>query len=210
MNRYDTLRIGALAWLLSFQYFIIQKVVASQWEFPFRPAHNTISDLGNTACGFYRGNLVCSPLYGLMNTSFLIQGFLMIVGAVCIARGLAARGLLRLGLLGILLAGVGSIIVGCFPENTVRDYHILGAGLTFILGNVGLILLGLRLPVARRVHWLIVASGIIALICLVLFVTHHSLGLGSGTIERLTDYPQIIWLIILGGYWLIKRPHLTP
>ncbi len=51
--------VGPLIWMLSIQYYIIQVVVAMAWTSPYSLLRNTISDLGNTACGSYGGRFVC-------------------------------------------------------------------------------------------------------------------------------------------------------
>src|SRR5882724_1557857 len=76
--------VGPVFWLLSIQYFIIQVVVAMAWSVPYSLSQNTISDLGNTACGQYGDRHVCSPLHPLMNGSFMIFGVTMIAGSALI------------------------------------------------------------------------------------------------------------------------------
>ncbi len=97
------------------------------------------------------------------------------------------------------------MLVGLFPENTVSSLHILGAALPFLLGNIGLILLGLVLPLPRFLRWLSIFFGSMALLALVFFMTNQYLGLGIGGMERIVAYPQTIWLIVIGFYLLRNR-----
>jgi hypothetical membrane protein len=106
------------------------------------------------------------------------------------------------------LAGFGSALVGVFPENTISQFHILGASLVFILGNLALIILGLTLKLSSTMRKYTIGSGIVALIALILFFTHTYLGLGIGGTERITAYPQTIWLIVYGLYAL-RNPKTT-
>jgi hypothetical membrane protein len=101
-------------------------------------------------------------------------------------------------------AGVGVVVVGIFPENTVSALHGLGATLPFTLGNVGVIVLGLSLELPRVLRLVTLTLGVIALAALVFYASSHYLGLGEGGIERLVAYPQTLWLILLGGYLLRK------
>jgi hypothetical protein len=56
------------------------------------------------------------------------------------------------------LAGVGAMLVGVFPEDTIYWAHIAGADLAFLLGNVALIVLGLTLRVSRWFSWYCIAT----------------------------------------------------
>jgi hypothetical membrane protein len=106
----------------------------------------------------------------------------------------------------MVLAGAGTILVGLFPENTVSALHITGAALPFILGNLGMVLLGIALnkfpPLLRGFS---IASGLVGLIALVLFMAQAYLGLAIGGMERFVAYPQSIWMIVTGFYLLLKR-----
>ncbi len=193
--------IGAMLWAFSIQYYIVQIVVAADWppHNAFSLTTNTISDLANTVCGPYGNRLVCSPLHSYMNASFIVLGVTMIIGAYLLQKALQAGRWAAVGFGCMATAGVGTILVGLFPENSVSFFHILGAGLTFTLGNIAMILIGLSLKQLRRaLRGYTVASGVIGLIGTVLFVTHVYLGIGGGTIERLAAYPQSIWMIIFG------------
>jgi hypothetical membrane protein len=191
---------GPIFWALSIQYFVAQVVVARAWSYPYSVAHNTISDLGNTVCSLYRGSVVCSPRHVWMNLSFVALGISMIAGSVLLGRILSKNAVSAAGFACMSLAGVGTVLVGLFPENTVSALHIIGAALTFLLGNVALLLFGFALEMPRSLRYCTVASGIIALAALALFVTHAYLGLGIGGMERITAYPQTLWLTVFGVY----------
>lgn len=197
---------GAILWALSVQYYLAQLAVAAGWPAnnTYSWANNTISDLGNTRCGEYGARLVCSPGHTLMNLSFTVLGITMAAGSVFLWSHLGISRLARLGLGCMAIAGIGTVLVGMFPENTVSSLHILGAALPFILGNAGMIMIGTavkKLPVAVRIFS--VAFGLLGLAGLSLFMTKTYLGLGIGGMERVTAYPQSIWMIVLGIYLLI-------
>lgn len=96
------------------------------------------------------------------------------------------------------LAGFGTLLVGLFPENTIGGLHYLGAMLPFLIGNIGVIILGLALNVPKWLKIYSVLTGVVTLTALVLFVTHSYFGLGIGGMERLASYPQTLWLIVFG------------
>lgn len=202
-----SLRLGAWLWVASLQYYVLQLVVAAAWSNNngYSWASNTISDLANTHCGPYGARLVCSPPHSLMNASFIILGLTMIAGSYLLARALETNRVAQIGFSGMILAGVGTIIVGLFPENSVSTLHVLGAALPFIFGNIGMIVLGYaleQLPKTLRLYS--VLSGLLGIIALGLFVAQQYVGLGIGGLERVVSYPQSVWMIIIGGYLLVR------
>lgn len=194
-------RFGPYLYLSSLQYFVVQLVVALRWSPAYSLQRDTISDLGNTVCGRFNGRFVCSPLHALMNVSFIVLGVTMIAGSVLLRHALPPTRA-RLGFLFMAIAGVGVVVVGVFPENTVSAIHGWGATLPFTIGNVGVIVLGLSLALPRALRLLTLTLGVIALAALVFYASSHYLGLGEGGIERLVAYPQTVWLILLGAYLL--------
>ncbi len=203
-------RTGPLLWVLSAQYFAVQVVVAAAWKHPYDWAGNAISDLGNTGCARYSGRPVCSPLHLLMNASFVLLGLSMFAGAVLIGRRLADRASVRAGFAGLGLAGLGTVLVGLFPENTIGALHQAGAALPFVLGNLGVLLLGVFLEhLPTGVRALTLAAGAIGLVGLALFLVHAYLGIGLGGMERVAAYPQDVWLIVLGAQLLLRGRRRT-
>lgn len=196
---------GPLLWIVSLQYFLMQIISAAAWTQPFSLRENTISDLGNTECALYDSRYVCSPLHLLMNASFVVQGITCALGAILIYKLVKNTWPNRLALGTMAIAGFGTIFVGIFPENTVSLGHQFGAALPFIFGNVSLLLLGLCTWLPKIMRIMCVISGIVALTALGLFVTNTDLGIGHGGIERITAYPQTIWVIIIGFYLILRR-----
>lgn len=198
--------VGPIFWITSIQYYIVQIIVARAWNPPYSWFNNTISDLGNTTCGIYGDRTVCSPLHGLMNASFITLGITMVFGAVLVYREFKESITSALGFSFMAIAGLGTILVGLFPENTVTSLHVLGATLPFLIGNLGLIVLGTVLDLPRTLRYYTLLSGYISLVAFVLFVSHTYLGLGIGGMERIVAYPQTMWLIIFGIY--ISSNHM--
>lgn len=197
--------IGPGMWILSLQYFAVQIVVASHWTYSYSILKNTISDLGNTNCGIYSGRYVCSPLHNLMNASFIILGLFMAMGALLIYQEFKETKLALTGFSFMLLAGIGTALVGVFPENTISILHIIGAFLPFFIGNLGIVILGYALNVPKSLRIFTLFVGIITLMALALFYAHSYFGIGIGGMERITAYPQTLWLIVFGLY--ISKNH---
>jgi hypothetical membrane protein len=203
-------RWGPALYVLSIQYFVAQFIVARRWSPPYSLSRNTISDLGNTACGPYGARFVCSPLHGVMDASFVLLGVTMALGSAFLLRQ-ADRGRgTTTGLALMAVAGIGAVMVGLFPENSVPEIHGVGAALSFLLGNAGITVLGwsLSLPAALRLYSFL--SGGIALVALGFFVSEHYLGLGEGGLERVVAYPQAVWLIVVGVALLLPRQDAAP
>lgn len=193
--------------MVSVQYFITQLVVAAAWKLPYSLAQNTISDLGNTTCGLYGGRPVCSPRHALMNASFVVLGCTMMAGASLIYREFKQGRPAITGFTFMALAGLGTVLVGLFPENTVGALHEIGAGLPFFIGNLGEVILGVSLDIPKSLRLYTVASGAISLLALGLLLSGHYLGLGEGGMERVVAYPQTVWLVVFGLY--MSRSHYS-
>jgi hypothetical membrane protein len=197
--------VGPIAWMLCVQYFVVQLIVAAAWSMPYNWNANTISDLGNTACGMYHDRFVCSPLHPLMNISLVILGVSMAVGSTLIYYGFKRTALSYIGFSFMALAGVGAWFVGAFPENTISNLHTFGAALPFFFGNISLLVLGLALDIPKALKLYTLLSGIVALAALVLFVNKNYLIFDIGGMERIVAYPQTIWMIVFGVYVSANR-----
>jgi len=199
-----TILFGAIAWIATFQFFVVQLVVQLAWRTPFHLTQNYISDLGNTACApFPPGStvMVCSPWHSAMNASFVLTGVLLMAGSA-LSRAERETPLGASGLTLVALAGVGFMLVGFFPENVRTTPHRFGAALHFVGGNLGLVLLGIaRLrgrPQQTRGAFFAIAAGALGLLATGIFITGHDLGAGRGGVERLAAYPLPLWTTITG------------
>lgn len=192
--------VGPVMWMLSIEYFIVQVFVARAWDGAYSISTNTISDLGNTSCGVYDSRYVCSPLHSLMNAALISLGVFMIAGSMLIYQEFRETKLAYVGFGCLLIGGIGGLLVGLFPENTVTAMHWLGAFLTFFVGNIGVLVLGFALILPRPLRIYTLLSGIVTLVALGFFVSGHYLGLGEGGMERIVAYPQTAWLIAFGLY----------
>jgi hypothetical membrane protein len=196
--------VGAVAWVLSVQFFITQVVVASAWVRHFSLKTDYISDLGNTVCTVSLANsahAVCSPWHLAMNVSFMVLGVTMIIGAVNTRHAFPPGWVRTLASVLFSLAGIGVFVVGVYPENTVRELHALGAGLNFMGGNIAMIVFGLALaqrPPHPALRNFSIISGALGLLGTLLFVSGHYLGLGLGGMERVAAYPMTVWQIVAG------------
>lgn len=174
-------------------------MVAAAWSLPFSLNVNVISDLGNTSCGTYGGMPVCSPLHELMNVSFVVLGLSVIIGGALMAASLPRRTTAFYALATYAATGIGTVLVGFFPENSVSPIHVAAAALPFAIGNLSLVALGLREGFGgRRLRTYTVMTGAVAFIALGFFQAGLYGVLGRGGMERLVAYPQTIWMIVVG------------
>lgn len=141
-----------------------------------------------------------------MNASLLLLGITTLTGAIFLKRQYDASSSEGLGFYVMMFAGVGTILVALFPENSVSTLHILGAGLAFFLGNVSMIIIGIALhSLSKRMRYFSLCLGIVGLVALGLFVAGKYAGLGIGGMERVVAYPQSIWMIAFGIMTLIMN-----
>ncbi len=199
--------LGPMLFVLAVAYFVVQVIVASVFTPGYSWLHNSISDLGNTACT----SALCSPRHVWMNREFWLLGFVMAVGSVLIYHEFAlsrrpeVRLMARWGFVLVAIGGVGAVLVGSFPENTVSYLHIIGAALAIGIGTVGIFGLGIVLDVPSALRWSMRLVPPFAVLALILFACHVDLGVGSGFVERIAAYPETLWLIVFGVY--IMRSH---
>jgi hypothetical membrane protein len=199
-------RTGALLWISSLQYFITQLIVIAAWTVPHSFVNNFISDLGNTECGQYAGLAVCSPLHLLMNASFVTFGLTMAGGALLLRKCFAHSTLTDVGFGMMAVAGIGTMLVGLFPENTVGPLHVLGAVLGLGIGNLSVILIGAAArPMQPVLRTYTILSGIVSLTAFALFAAEIYAGIGRGGMERLISYPFTLWMMVSGIAMLMSH-----
>ncbi|MEP6923955.1 MAG: DUF998 domain-containing protein [Pyrinomonadaceae bacterium] len=208
---------AGITWICAAQFFAAQVFAQSAWTTSFSWATNYISDLGNTTCGLYPadiGSYVCSPWHTLMNISFVLQGIIILVGAV-LARPAFAGLCWRMIVLPLLIVtALGIAGVGLFPEDVNNRAHVISAGIQFITGNIAMIAFGITSLGLKRWRTFAIVStafGLTGLLATVLFAQGYGLGLGVGGMERVAAYTLPVWLIIFGVLIIVrKRPVSTP
>lgn len=197
-----SLVLGAWMWVLCGEYFLTQAYVASRWEVDFDITKNAISDLGAVTCGMFGGREVCSPDHLVMNIGFIVLGILMAGGAYFLWRHFQT---VRLGFILIALSGLGAVIVGFIPEDTVAIGHVIGAAISFIAAGTGMVWCGVKLSLPPWLRGLSIGLGMVSLVSLVALTLGFYETLGFGTVERLVSYPTTTWLMIIGVFLLITK-----
>jgi len=207
---------AAVVWIVgAVQFVVAMAVVQIHWKGTYSLTGNVISDLGNTACGYWPSSSthsVCSPWYLLFNVSVILLGLLVILGVILIRTAFPDRPSRSVGLGLIALAGIGSVGVGLFPENVHLAFHSVCALITFVGANLGLIVLGFVM--FRDTRWngyraYTLFSGLIGLVALLLFLAKLDGALGTGGMERLVVAPLLLWLVVASIH-LLRVPTYAP
>ncbi|WP_299957699.1 DUF998 domain-containing protein [uncultured Modestobacter sp.] len=192
-------RLGGLLWLLTLQFFVVEAIVAAQFD-GYSYTGDVISDLGTAA----------SPAPLLMNASFVVQGLLIVGGALLLAPGLSGTGG-RLTRVFLGVAGLGVLLVGVFPSDGNATAHQIAAGAYFVGGALGLIALayGVR-PRSEGLGTTLALLGLVGLIGTVFFGAAVFLFLGEGGMERVGGYVVPLGLPIAGvALWRQKDDWLA-
>ena len=191
-------KLGAVAWILSLQFFVIQGVVQSAWTTPFSLAHNMISDLARETCGpLVRApgiDVACSPWHALMNASIILNGILIPLGVLWTRSWWPKHRAMTIALAMIALTAPGHFLVGLFPSDTGPLGHLLGAGSILALGNPGMVIGGLAAWRERRGNAIAsLVLGLTGIAGTLLFLSVIDLGIGLGGMERVAFYPLTLW-----------------
>ncbi len=216
MEKYRTVRVGAMLWAVGFAlFFIAQIVVGWAWENPsYSWSLNNVSDLGNVHCqmwgteGGSTPRYVCSPLHSIMNIAFVIEGLCIISGTFATKQLWKQTRISKVARSFLILSGMGLVVAGLAPADINENVHVvLGALPIAVFGNIGLLLTGssLKTEYIGKLRLLGPVLGIVGLIATFLFVSQNYLGLGQGGMERLWGYNFMVWTGVIGGYLLLKK-----
>ena len=197
---------AAAAWLVAAAGYLVLEAVAVQGAMPhYGYTRNYISDLGVPSE---------SPLAGLMNTAFCLQGTLFLLGAVLVVKASGERA----GPL-LVLAGanaVGNILVAvvhsgpaAHADGTIR-VHSTGAVLAIVGGNAA-ILAGSAVIGKHGRRWYRTLSvwfgalGLLSFVLLLLDMTGKAIRLLPPPVwERASVYTIIAWQLLSAAYLLTR------
>lgn len=178
---------GGVAWLLTLQFFVLEAVAVSRFG-GYSRVDQAISDLGTSL----------SPAAGLMNASFIAQGFLVVVGATLLLPALVGLGG-RLALVLLSAAAMGTVLVGLFPSDEGGATHNVGAILYLLGSGLGLISLAYSVrPRSEAVGTVLALLGLLGIIGTVFFGTGVTRFVGYGGTERVGAYVLPIGLAVAG------------
>lgn len=149
---------------------------------------NFISDLGNTAT---------SPWHWVFNVSIILLGILAFVGILLAWGGFPPGATRVVGLSLLLVASLGAIFVGLFPENVNPTVHGLASLAVFAPGGAALLVLAAGMGPATSWRWLRVPSAVLGLITLASLAYYLPYQANyPGFVERLIVFPILVWGIL--------------
>jgi hypothetical membrane protein len=197
----NRLRWGALSWLLTLQFFVVETVAELRLDGAYSRADDVISALGTAD----------SPAALVMNGSFVLQAALILAGTFLlrpVLRGGAGGAAVVL----LEIAAVGVLLVGLFPSDGNTTLHEIGAALYLVGGGLGLIALAYTVrPRSEAVGTVLAVLGMVGTAATVFFLTGVTEYLGEGGTERAAAYVLPIGLAVAGlGLWRLREPADAP
>jgi hypothetical membrane protein len=193
----NRLRWGALAWLLTLQFFVVETIAQVRFEGAYSRADDVISTLGAAD----------SAARQLMNASFVVQAGLILAGALLL-RPVLLRGAGQAVPVLLGAAALGVLLVGVFPTDANSGMHATGAVLYLVGGGLGLIALAYSMrPRSEVLGTVLALLGLIGTSATVFFLTGVVSYLGEGGTERAAAYVLPIGLAIAGpALWRLAGP----
>jgi hypothetical membrane protein len=200
-----SIRVGAALLGVGVVQFSVAMAVVQAGYPGYSDTANYISDLGNT---------VTSPWHAVFNLSIVLLGVLAFVGILLTWGGFRPGGSRVVGLPLLLVASVGAIGVGVFPENVNATVHGIASLTVFAPGGIALVLLGIGMRRGTEWHWLQAASvllGLVTLVSLAYYVPTQGPNTtwDPGLVERFIVFPILIWGL-LAAVQLARHPHRSP
>jgi hypothetical membrane protein len=180
---YDYGRVAGAVLFIGAVQFLIMLIVSEALHPGYSVANNYISDLG------------VGPSTLIFNSSVFLLGVTIVAGAYLIQRSFNSKIFVVL----LILAGVGAMGVGVFPETT-GSIHSVVSFITFFFGGLSAIA-SYRLQ-KPPLSYFAVSLGVMTLVALTLFISGIYLDLGKGGIERMTAYPALLWAVGFSGHLL--------
>ena len=183
------LRWGACAWLLTLQFFVVETLAESRYAGTYSRADDVVSALGAAD----------SAARQLMNASFVVQGALILAGALLL-RPVLSRGAAQVAQVLLGAAALGVLLVGVFPLDGNATLHAIGAGLYFVGGGLGLIALAYAVrPRSELLGTALALLGLVGTAATAFFLAGVTSYLGDGGTERVAAYVLPLGLALAGG-----------
>jgi len=185
---------GALI-LIGATQFVIGMIVSEALYPTYSTGRNYISDLG------------VGPSALIWNSSVLLMGLLVLVGAFFLQRAFR----FELLTVTLVLTGVGAMGIGVFTE-AFGVLHMIVSFIAFLFGGLSAIFSVLcsrvhKFPLVKMpFSALSIILGLMTLASLALFGSGVYWSLGPGGMERMIAYPALMWGAGFGGY-LIACPE---
>lgn len=159
---------------------------------PYSTAQDYISTLGSSPPPH---SVIYQPSAAIFDNSLKLAGLLILIGSYFLYKKTGSKLVVSLALMGI-----GTIGVGVFPAFH-KHLHPIAALLS--LGGGGVAAIATTKLTKPPFSYLAIVLGIISLFFLIIGLGLPQLIvpiLGKGGVERFVAYPNVMWLMGLGGY----------
>jgi hypothetical membrane protein len=183
ISEHSRMIVSGLVLFAGVAQFFLAVLIAEALYPDYSVANNYISDLG------------VGSTADIFNISIVVVGIAIIISGVFLQKFSMS---LRIVL---ILAGIGAMGVGVFPETT-GSLHTYSSLLVFLMASIAPYFIAWKLRNTLSIIWVIL--GTLGLISLILYVPGVYLGLGKGGMERLIVYPDLLWALGFGG-WIIGK-----
>ncbi|OFJ51270.1 DUF998 domain-containing protein [Mycolicibacterium grossiae] len=183
-------RVAAVCWLVSAAWYVVAEAVAAAGMPGYSYATDVISTLGQPAW---------SPRAGWLNGALLVQAVAFSLGAWLVA-GLArtrSAVLLRVCAVG---NGIGNVLVATVPTGTGSPWHVVGAGIAIVGGNLTAIAAAFAWSRGRP-SCAALAAGVTGLVGLAILLAGVP---PSGAWERVSVYAIYAWQVGMGVALLVR------
>jgi hypothetical membrane protein len=193
---------GAVLFILAGLVFLsTEAIAASAWSNPvYKYSQNYISDLGIPVVTEFDGQMINSPLHGVMNFGFIAYGILFIAAYILILSVLSGKKKI-IGIVLAMIYGFGVFLIAIFPGYNweFQIFHARGAAMMIYGSNLLILITGLLVKREILKRWFV---GLCAGLCVIGFAGFFMLINGAfgykGITERIAVYPIIAWCIIFG------------
>lgn len=192
-------KVAGIVFIIGSLYYILAEAISATFfnSSIFNTyAFHTISELGIPNAN--------SPLFWLMNSSFILIGLTLIFGNFYRFKDFIIKNKIIINIF-TLITGFGVIIVGLIHGGNplTSGYHTLGAVMAILGGNILLILISRSMDDFGAYQKISLILGVIGLIVFwVMFFNIQSVFMP--VFERLSVYTLILWSFLTGIY-LIKE-----
>ncbi|MDG6902744.1 MAG: DUF998 domain-containing protein [Nitrososphaerota archaeon] len=176
--------------------FSLALILAEIYYPGYNVSTNFVSDLGATCPGSSTtGCIINQPTSMIFNTSIVLLGLLIIIGALFLQRSFHDKPATAM----IALAGLGAMGVGLFPETTGIWHSIFSLIVFLFAGLAALVTARFQ---KKPMFYFSIILGLFTLGALVLYIGGEYLGLGAGGMERMVVYPALVWSVGFGGHMM--------
>ncbi|WNG94434.1 DUF998 domain-containing protein [Mycobacterium sp. ITM-2016-00318] len=140
-------------------------------------------------------------VYAIMNIGFTMHGALFLLGAIVVSRACRDIGAAGWGfVLAAAANAIGNALVGAFRSGD--HWHVLGAGLAIVGGNVAVVIAGIgSREASRRYSSASIVIGAVGLACLTALIIDGASGsrlIPVGVLERGSVYSIVVWELMTG------------